>query len=191
MRIVGGRLRGRPLAGPSGDAIRPTSDRLRQSIFNVLDHGYEDVVAGAHVLDLFAGTGAMGLEAMSRGATSGTFVDDSRRAVALIRANLDRLDLSSSARVLKRDARRLGQAGTGPPATLLLCDPPYAKALAGPALDAAAAGGWLASGALAVVEEQAGCAPELPVGFELVERRVWGDTEVVFACFVGAPLTGI
>lgn len=189
MRVVGGRLRGRPLAGPSDDAIRPTSDRLRESIFNVLEHGYDDVTAGARVLDLFAGTGAMGLEALSRGATYATFVDESSRAIALIRTNLDKLGLSSQARLLRRDAGRLGPAGSEPPATLLFCDPPYARALARPALERAAAGGWLAPGALAVIEEKAGCAPVLPVGFELVERRVWGDTEVVFARIGEAPLT--
>src|ERR671911_3236133 len=110
MRIVGGRFRGRVLAGPRSDAIRPTSDRLRETIFNVLAHAYDDPVAGARVLDLFAGTGAMGLEALSRGAAFALFVDESAEARGLIRANVEALGLGGRSRLFRRDATRMGRA---------------------------------------------------------------------------------
>ena len=185
MRIVGGRFRGRPLAGPSTDAVRPTSDRLRETLFNVLAHSYDDPVAGARVIDLFAGTGAMGLEAISRGAKFALFVDIGADARALIRQNVEQLGLGGATRLFRRDATRLGPAGPSGVFDLLFCDPPYGRELAGPALAAAAEGGWLAPGALAVVEERAGAGPALPPGFEELERRVWGETEVTFARWAG------
>jgi 16S rRNA (guanine966-N2)-methyltransferase len=124
MRIVGGRFRGRPLATPSSDAIRPTSDRLRERIFNILAHGFDDPVEGARVIDLFAGTGAMGFEAMSRGAAFALLVDDSAAARGLIRENIDRLGLGGSTRLFRRDATRLGPAGQNGTFSLLFCDPP-------------------------------------------------------------------
>src|SRR5918998_4163603 len=110
MRIVGGRLRGRALTGPKSDAIRPTADRLRESLFNILVHGYGDPVSGARVLDLFAGTGALGLEAMSRGAQFALFVDDGAEARALISGNVEALGLGGTTRIFRRDASRLGPA---------------------------------------------------------------------------------
>lgn len=192
MRIVGGRLRGRPIAGPTTDAIRPTSDRLRQAIFDILLHAYDDVIEGARVLDLFAGTGAMGLEALSRGASFALFVDLSGPAGRLVTRNLASLGLEASARLLRRDATRLGPANPERGYDLVFCDPPYGKDLAGPALTAAAGGGWLAQGAIAVIEERAGFSPALPDLFEILERRSWGDTEVSFARYAGpgpTPLT--
>ena len=116
MRIVGGRFRGRTLKGPASDAIRPTSDRLRETIFNVLAHGYGDPVEGARVIDLFAGTGAMGIEALSRGAAFCLFVDEGAQARGLIRENVEALGLGGATRLFRRDATRMGAAGQNPPA---------------------------------------------------------------------------
>lgn len=180
MRIVGGRFRGRPLAAPRTGAIRPTSDRLRESVFNVLVHAYGDPVEGARVLDLFAGTGAMGLEALSRGAAEAVFVDDSAEARGLIRANVEALGLGGVTRLFRRDATRLGPLGKAAPYDLVFCDPPYGKGLAERALAAAAAGGWLAAGALCVVEEAAEAAFAWPEGFGGLEEREQGETVVRF-----------
>ncbi|GGK36142.1 16S rRNA (guanine(966)-N(2))-methyltransferase RsmD [Salinarimonas ramus] len=186
MRIVGGRFKGRALAGPRSDAIRPTSDRLRESLFNVLAHAYDDPVEGARVIDLFAGTGAMGLEALSRGAAFALFVDDGAQARGLIRENVEALGLGGVTRLFRRDATRLGGADRFEPFDLLFCDPPYGRDLAPAALTSAAGGGWLAPGALCVVEEAADATLALPSGFEEIERRVYGDTQVVFGRFAGS-----
>jgi 16S rRNA (guanine966-N2)-methyltransferase len=179
MRIVGGRLRGRGLKGPASAAIRPTADRLRESIFNILAHAYGDPVAGARVLDLFAGTGALGIEALSRGARFALFVEDATEARALIRENIDALALAGATRVFRRDATKLGAAKPIEPFSLAFCDPPYGRGLAEQALASARNGGWLAPDALVVVEEETG-AFEPPEGFEEIERRTYDDTEVTF-----------
>src|SRR5829696_2591086 len=145
MRIVGGRLRGRALTGPKTDAIRPTADRLRESLFNILLHGYGDPVTGARVLDLFAGTGAVGLEAMSRGAAFALFVDDGAEARALIRGNVEALGLGGTTRIFRRDAANLGAAHPVEPFSLAFADPPYGKNLAERSLASAHGGGWLTS----------------------------------------------
>ena len=183
MRIVGGRFRGRALAGPKSDAIRPTSDRLRETIFNILAHSYGDVVEGARVLDLFAGTGAMGLEALSRGAAFALFVDDGAQARGLIRENVEALGLGGATRLFRRDATRMGAAAPNAPFSLVFCDPPYGRDLAPRALAACAAGGWLTAGALVVVEEAQGAEVSLPSGFEDLERRDYGETGVLFGRF--------
>ena len=180
MRIVGGRFRGHPLKAPQSQAIRPTSDRLRESVFNVLTHAYGDPVQGATILDLFAGTGALGLEALSRGAASAVFVDESAEARGLIRANVEALGLGGVTRLFRRDATRLGPAGKAPAVALAFLDPPYGRGLAERALAAAAEGGWLAPGALCVVEEAGEAAFTWPAGFEPLERREQGDTAVMF-----------
>ena len=187
MRIVGGRLRGRALKGPGSDAIRPTSDRLRETIFNILAHAYDDPVAGARVLDLFAGTGAMGLEALSRGAAFALFVDESAQARGLIRENIETLGVGGATRLFRRDATRMGAAAPNAPFSLVFCDPPYGKDLAPRALASCAAGGWLTPGALIVVEEAQGAEVHLPEGFEKVERRDYGETAVVFGRFSASP----
>jgi 16S rRNA (guanine966-N2)-methyltransferase len=179
MRIVGGRLRGRKLAAPSVQAIRPTSDRLRESLFNVLAHAYGDPVTGARVLDLFAGTGALGLEALSRGAAFALFVDDGAEARALIRENVAALGLGGSSRIFRRDATKLGPVHPLAPFTLAFLDPPYGKGLAEPALASARVGGWLAPEALVVVEEAAQSNFKAPDGFQELERRPYDDTELV------------
>ncbi|MEW6258170.1 MAG: 16S rRNA (guanine(966)-N(2))-methyltransferase RsmD [Pseudomonadota bacterium] len=179
MRIVGGSLRGRVLKGPSSQAIRPTTDRLRQALFNVLAHAYDDVADGARVLDLFAGTGALGLEAVSRGASFALFVEEAVEARALIRENVEALGLTGTTRIFRRDATRLGDCPPGEAHSLVFCDPPYGKALGEAALHSARAGGWLAPGALIVVEEKAGAfAP--PEGFTVHEQRRYDETEFTF-----------
>jgi 16S rRNA (guanine966-N2)-methyltransferase len=180
MRIVGGRLGGRTLASPRSHAIRPTSDRLRESLFNILVHAYGDPVTGARVLDLFAGTGALGLEALSRGAAFALLVDDAAEARALLRENVASLGLGGVSRIFRRDATRLGPAHPLEPFALVFLDPPYGKGLAEKALVSARDGGWLAPGALIVVEEAADAAFTVPVGFEELERRRYDDTEAVF-----------
>jgi 16S rRNA (guanine966-N2)-methyltransferase len=180
MRIVGGRLRGRALAAPKSAAIRPTADRLREAIFNILAHAYDDPVTGARVLDLFAGTGALGLEAVSRGAAFALFVDDAAEARALIRPNVEALGLGGKTRVFRRDATRLGPVHPVEPFSLVFADPPYGLGLAEKALAAAREGGWLAPDALVVVEEVVDAKFAAPDGFEEMERRDYDDTELIF-----------
>jgi 16S rRNA (guanine966-N2)-methyltransferase len=180
MRIVGGTLRGRTLVSPRSDAIRPTADRLRETLFNILAHSYGNPVTGARVLDLFAGTGALGLEASSRGAAFVLFVDDGAEARALLRANVVALGRGGVTRIFRRDATKLGPVHPLEPFTLGFLDPPYGKRLAEQALSAARAGGWLAPDALIVVEEAADAAFAAPEGYEELERRDYGDTELVF-----------
>jgi 16S rRNA (guanine966-N2)-methyltransferase len=185
MRIVGGRLRGRTLVAPKSNAIRPTADRLRESLFNILAHAYDDPVTGARVLDLFAGTGALGLEALSRGAVFTLFVDDAAEARALLRENIAALGLAGASRVFRRDAAKLGAAHPLAPFSLAFLDPPYGRGLAEQALAAAHAGGWLAPDAFVVVEEsaKAGFAP--PVGFDELERRAYDDSALIVLRYRG------
>lgn len=184
MRIVGGRWRGRPLRPPRSGAIRPTSDRLRETLFNVLAHSYGDPVAGARVLDLFAGTGAMGFEALSRGAAFALFVDEAAEARGLIRGGIEALGAGGTTRLFRRDATRMGPIGPAEPFSLVFCDPPYGKGLAERALGSCRDGGWLAPGALVVVEEARASAFALPEGFGEIGRREYGETEVVFGRLV-------
>jgi 16S rRNA (guanine966-N2)-methyltransferase len=180
MRIVGGRLRGRALAAPKSAAIRPTADRLREALFNILAHAYGDPVTDARVLDLFAGTGAFGLEAVSRGGGFALFVDDAAEARALIRANVEALGLGGVTRIFRRDATRLGAAHPVEPFSLVFADPPYGRGLAEKALAAARDGGWLSPDALVVVEEAIEAKFAAPEGFEENERRAYDDTELIF-----------
>jgi 16S rRNA (guanine966-N2)-methyltransferase len=176
VRIVGGRLRGRALAAPKSQSIRPTADRLREALFNILVHAFGDPVTGARVLDLFAGTGALGLEAMSRGASFALFVDDGAEARALMRQNVETLGVAAATRIFRRDATKLGAAHPNEPFALVFLDPPYGNGLAERALVSARGGGWLTSDALIVVEEEA-AAFKAPDGFEEIERRRYDDTE--------------
>jgi 16S rRNA (guanine966-N2)-methyltransferase len=180
MRIVGGRLRGRVLKAPASRAIRPTSERLRESIFDILTHRYPDLLEGARVVDLFAGSGALGFEALSRGANFALFVDDGSEARALLRGNVEALGLGGVTRIWRADATKLGKAPAGAPFTLAFLDPPYGKGLAGPALAALGAGGWLSGGALCVVEEAEQAEVVAPEGFGVEDARVYGDTKVMF-----------
>jgi 16S rRNA (guanine966-N2)-methyltransferase len=180
MRVVGGRLKGRNLASPSSRDIRPTADRLRESIFNVLAHAYDDPIDGARVLDLFAGTGALGIEAISRGAKFALFVDNGAEARALMRNNIEALGLGGVTKIYRRDATHLGPAHPVEPFSLVFLDPPYAKGLAERAVVSLRDGGWLTPGALLVVEEAKAAAFKPPEGFEELERRAYDDTEFVF-----------
>ncbi len=180
MRVIGGRLKGRGLKSPAAPAIRPTSDRLRETIFNILAHSYGDPLDGAAVLDLFAGTGAMAIEALSRGARSALLVDKSAAACALVKTNVESLGLGAAARILRRDARKLGLALAQERYSLAFLDPPYGKGLAPQALIALRDGSWLDKEALLVVEEQAQADIPLPEGFALIETRLYGDTQVAF-----------
>ena len=179
MRVVSGRLGSRPIKGPKSQAIRPTSDRLRESLFNILAHSYGDPIQDARVLDLFAGTGALGIEAVSRGAAFALFVDDGVEARALIRDNVQALGLGGVTRLFRRDATKLGAAHPVEPFSLTFLDPPYGKGLAEKALTSARAGGWLVPGALVVVEETPG-AFNAPEGFSEQERRNYDDSELTF-----------
>ncbi|MFT0890779.1 16S rRNA (guanine(966)-N(2))-methyltransferase RsmD [Pseudochelatococcus sp. G4_1912] len=178
MRIVAGRFKGRALASPKSDEIRPTSDRLREAIFNVLMHGYDDPVTGARVLDLFAGTGALALEAVSRGAAFAVLVDDGAQARGIIRTNTDTLGAGGFTRIFRRDATRLGAAKPLEPFSLVFCDPPYGKGLAEQALVSARDGGWLTPDALILVEEAASANFTFPEGFEEIEQRDYGETRL-------------
>ncbi len=186
MRVVAGKLRGRALATPDDQRIRPTSDRVREAMFNILAHGIDDfTLEGARVLDLFAGTGALGIEALSRGARACVFVEEDPGARGLIRRNIEAFGLTGVTHVYRRDATDLGDSGNRDPFTLVLLDPPYAKGLGERALTAAANGGWLATNAVIVLEERAGSAIALPDGFTVFDQRTWGDTMALFARFAG------
>jgi 16S rRNA (guanine966-N2)-methyltransferase len=180
MRVVGGSLRGRVIAGPTSSAIRPTADRLRESLFNILVHAYGDPVTGARVLDLFSGTGALGIEALSRGAAFVLFIDQSAEACALLRENVTALGLGGKSRIFRRDATKLGSVHPVEPFSIAFLDPPYGQGLAQAALAAARTGGWLLPGALIVVEEAAKAQFTAPEGFQERERRSYDDTEFVF-----------
>ena len=184
MRIVGGRLRGAKLATPQDQRLRPTSDKVREAVFNILAHGIEDFeIEGARVIDLFAGTGALGCEALSRGAAFCLFVEDAPSSRGLIRQNIENLELTGVTRVFRRDAARLGSAGSVKPFDLLFADPPYGQGLAKRALAAAAEGGWLTPRAVCVVEERADADFAAPDGFTLLDERRYGDTAVTFLRF--------
>ncbi|MFZ0607187.1 MAG: 16S rRNA (guanine(966)-N(2))-methyltransferase RsmD [Xanthobacteraceae bacterium] len=183
MRVVGGRLRGRTLVGPKSQAIRPTADRLREALFNILQHAYDDPVSGARMLDLFAGTGALGIEALSRGAAFALFVDDGAEARALLRENVATLGLGGVSKIFRRDATMLGPAHPIEPFGLVFLDPPYEQNLAAAALGSARAGGWLSPDAVIVVEEAAKARFAPPDGFGELERRAYDDTEFVFLRF--------
>ncbi len=163
--------------------VRPTSDRLREAIFNVLAHAYGDPIAGARVIDLFAGAGGLGLEALSRGASFALFVDEGSEARALLRENVEALGAGGATKIFRRDATKLGDMPPREPFTLAFLDPPYDKNLAAPALASLRDGGWLAAAALCVIEERATAGMTPPAGYTLIERRDYGETSVWFARF--------
>lgn len=182
MRIIAGEFRGIALAsvgkGDAGAHLRPTTDRVRESLFNVLQGGkFGDPIDGARVLDLFAGTGALGLEALSRGAEQVCFVDDGRKSGQLIRENIRITRTKDRTRVVAADATRLPANGEAP-FDLIFLDPPYGKALGEKALAAAVKGGWVADNALIVWEESG--PQQAPIGFDLLDQRRYGDTHVTF-----------
>ena len=180
MRVVGGELKGRNIVAPASQDIRPTADRLRESVFNILVHAYDDPFQDARVLDLFAGTGALGIEAISRGAVFTLFVDNGAEARALLRNNVEALALGGVTKVYRRDATDLGPAHPMEPFSLVFLDPPYGQGLAEKALASLRNGGWLKPNALLVVEEAKSAAFAAPDGYEELERRAYDDTEFVF-----------
>jgi 16S rRNA (guanine966-N2)-methyltransferase len=188
VRVVAGEFRGRPLLTPADAAIRPTADRVRQTVFDILVHSYGDPARGARVLDLFAGTGALGIEALSRGAAYVLFVEEDAEARGLIRGNVEAFRLTGRTRIFRRDATDLGPAGTVQPFSLVFADPPYGKGLGERALASALSGGWLTPGAVVVLEETAAATIAPPVGLSLAETRHIGDTAVHFLV-AGAPST--
>ena len=182
MRIVGGRHRGRRLLAPPGEAVRPTSDRAREALFDILSHGRSAAdgipFAGAAVLDAFAGTGALGLEALSRGAAEAVFFERDPEALAILRRNVASLGENARAEILACDATRPPRAGLR--CAVAFLDPPYRSGLAAAALGAIAAAGWLAADALAVVEVGAREGFVAPAGFALIDNRVYGAARLVF-----------
>jgi len=187
MRVVGGTLRGRPIAGPQHEGLRPTADRVRESLFNILAHGVDDFsLDGARVIDLFAGTGALGLEAISRGAAFCLFVDSEPEARGLIRNNVEAFGLTGVTRIFRRDAADLGPAGTVAPFQLAFLDPPYGQGLGEKAMAALHEGGWLTPAAIVVLEERAGTDIALPAAYLELDRRTYGDTRIVIARYAAA-----
>src|SRR5712691_8004286 len=189
LRIVGGSHRGRRLVAPPGELVRPTSDRAREALFNILSHGNFAAsglpFAGRPVLDAFAGTGALGLEALSRGASAAAFIESERDALTALRRNIAALDEADRVHIVAGDATR-------PPRAALACavaflDPPYRSGLAGPALSALADAGWLSQDALAVIEVAARETLTPPAGFTLIDERVYGAARLVFLRRQRAP----
>ncbi len=182
MRIVAGRLKRRPLAAPPGTAVRPTSERARAALFNTIEHGGWGVrLDGARVLDAFAGTGALGLESLSRGAAHVVFVENDRQALTALRGNIQALGVAAETTVLQENATRTRPAGE--PVDLAFLDPPYGSALAAPALVVLAAGGWFRPGTLIVVETAQRQDLVVPPGFHILEERRYGAAKLVFLGF--------
>ena len=186
MRVVGGRLGGRVLAAPSSHAIRPTSERLRESIFDILEHRHPGRIEGARVVDLFAGSGALAIEALSRGARFALLVDNGAVARAVMRANVETLGLGGVTRIWRADATKLGKVPASGPFALAFLDPPYGQGLAGAALASLVAGEWLTSDALCIVEEAVKAELVPPPGLRLVDERIYAETRL--AIFEPAPV---
>jgi 16S rRNA (guanine966-N2)-methyltransferase len=179
MRIVAGKLRGRRIMAPENRDIRPTSDRVRESLFDILAHRYDGLPEDAIVADIFSGTGALGLEALSRGAAHVTFVDNDRTALDLARRNANELGVAREASFLLRDATKPGPSSR--PVDLMFLDAPYRSDLSVPALQALIESGWCRPGALIVIELAKTEDIDLPEGCETVDTRVYGQTKLVFA----------
>ncbi len=183
MRIIGGRHRGRPLRSPAGKDLRPTSDRVREAVFNILEHGIDWLgIKDASVIDIFAGTGACGLEALSRGAAHATFIDEDADALELIRKNAGALGEGAKITPLKLDARRLAPPpmAAGTPCGLAFCDPPYNANLSGPALLGLINKGWIGTGSVCVVEVAVKENFDPPVGLSILDERTYGAAKVIF-----------
>jgi 16S rRNA (guanine966-N2)-methyltransferase len=176
MRIIAGAFRGRRLASPTGHDVRPTSDRAREALFNILEHG-QPPVRGARFLDLFCGTGAVGLEALSRGAVEVLLIESDTEALRVTRTNLERLGTPGNVRLLRQDATRLGLAAAA--FDIVFLDPPYRSGFATPALTCLTSGGWLAPEARIVVELASKESLELPEGYELEQERRYGAAKLL------------
>lgn len=190
MRITGGQWRGRMLKTPGkGQEIRPSADQTRETLFNLLYHGKwkmdtniaEDPVAGAHVLDVFCGTGSLGLEALSRGAEFCTFIDSNRSSLDLARDNAEKLGAAPQSRFLLKDARRAGsRPQQTPPADLVFMDPPYGRIRVEDVLDTFAQGGWLSKNVLILVERDKVDGPDFPKGFQVLHSHLSGRAALYF-----------
>lgn len=179
MRIVSGIAGGRRLEVPKGRDIRPTSDKVRGAIFNALNS--RGVIVDARVIDCFCGSGALGLEAISRGAASAVFIDDNRKSLDCAKANAEALGFKAQCKFILKDALKLKEPFADmEKATLVFIDPPYNKGLAFPALEALRAGGWMAEDAMCVVETEKAFALPVPPAFQVLDEKVYGDTKVVF-----------
>ena len=176
MRIVGGSLKGRPLQSPKGMATRPTTDRTRESLFNILTHKID--FKNCRTLDLFAGTGALGLEAISRGSEYCVFIEEASAARGAIRENVEALELSGVTKVFRRDATRLGKLGTLKPFDLVFADPPYRKGFGEKAAQSLLEGKWLNTDAIFILEEATDVFPENLKGYEVADKRNYGETTI-------------
>lgn len=184
LRIIGGTHRGRLIDIPPGEKARPTGDRVREALFSILTSGIGDTpgLAGRHVLDACAGSGALGIEALSRGAAHATFLDTDPIAVSQLRRNLDALGLSDGASVKRANAER---PPAGDPCEIIFLDPPYDSETAQIAPAALAAAGWIAPGGLLVIETRRGTEITLDAGFALLNLRSYGDTSLHFIVWNG------
>lgn len=180
MRIVAGRFRGQPLDTPRSGDIRPTADRVREAVFSIIGSRRGPDLDGVYVLDLFAGTGAMGFEALSRGAAHCVFVDTGVEARGLIRGHIERFGVGGQTKLLKRDATDLGPLERLKPAQLVFVDPPYGQGLGERAIASALAGGWIADDALIVLEDRKDIEIVAPQGTEAVDRRAYAESAVTF-----------
>jgi len=178
MRIVGGSLKGRPLQSPKGMATRPTTDRTRESLFNILTHKID--FEACRTLDLFAGTGALGFEAISRGSEYCVFIEEASNARGSIRENVEALQLSGITKIFRRDATRLGNIGTLKPFDLVFADPPYRKSYGEKAAKSLREGDWLKPDAIFILEEATDAFPEALKGYELDDKRTYGETTIGF-----------
>lgn len=185
MRIVGGRLRGRSLAAPKSQETRPTTDRTRESLFNIIAHSWPEKLNDTAVLDLFAGTGALGIEAISRGARFCLFVEQGAEARGLLRTNTDTLGLNGCTKIYRRDATHLGPRGALPQFSLVFADPPYGKGLGQAAFISLRESDWLTPDALLVLEEAADAQPQAIDGLSRIEVRTFGQSSLSFWSPVG------
>lgn len=187
MRIVGGTLKGQSLTSPKDNAVRPTSDRVRESLFNILAHGIEGLeLEGAYIADLFAGTGALGIEALSRGAQWCLFVDDAAVSRGLIRQNTMDLGLNGKSKISRQDATDIGpRSKRSPQFELVFADPPYNQGLGEKALLALHKHGWLKPNAIIVLEEAKRATVEMPDCFDIIDERKYGDTQIIISRYKG------
>ncbi|MEM7068604.1 MAG: 16S rRNA (guanine(966)-N(2))-methyltransferase RsmD [Pseudomonadota bacterium] len=176
MRVIGGRLRGKRLVSPKGLDTRPTTDRVRESLFNILEN--KQSLSGLRVLDLFAGTGALGIETLSRGGSFCLFVEEASPARAAIHENVENLQLTGQTKIFRRDATRLGAIGTIQPFDMVFADPPYGRGMGERAAKSLIEGGWLCDNAVLILEEQISSMPEKLDDFNLLDSRSYGDTAI-------------
>ncbi len=184
MRIVSGKNKGARLNTPKSNATRPTSDRVREAIFNKLEHSGDNFDwSEMQVLDLFAGTGALGLEALSRGASFTLFIETAIEARGIIRRNIEQLGYTGQSKLSRRDATKLGPLKRLAPFNLVFIDPPYERSLGERALQSALEGGWIAGNAMIILEESKRAEINWPTKIQPIEQREFGDTHIHFATY--------